>query len=56
MQSKENKCNECPILNEFIDSHLMRCDTAFDLMLEVDDFIANCKCVEDIDDEEYCNL
>ena len=56
MQNSENKCNQCHILNEFIEKNVMRCDTSFDLALEVADFIKNCPCELEDKDEEYCNL
>ena len=46
MQNKPNKCDNCEKLNEFIKTQLLKSESAFDLALDVYEFIKNCECEE----------
>ena len=46
MQNKPSKCDDCEKLNEFIKNQLLKSESAFDLAIDVYDFIKKCECEE----------
>lgn len=46
MQNKLSKCDDCEKLNEFIKTQLLKSESAFDLAIDVYDFIKKCECEE----------
>ena len=47
MQNKSNKCNpECPKIKKYIDDNIMKCESIFDLAIDINEFIKNCECEE----------
>lgn len=46
MQNKSNKCDTCEKLEKFINEALMRTNSSYDLVLDVNEFIKNCECEE----------
>lgn len=51
-----NKCKDCPIYEEKLEETLKKCNSGFDIMLEMNDFIKNCNCENNLKDEgEHTN-
>ena len=47
MQNKSNKCNpKCPKIKKYIDDNIMKCESIFDLAIDINEFIKNCECEE----------
>lgn len=47
MQNKPNKCNkDCPKIKKYIDDNIMNCESIFDLVFDLNEFIKNCECEE----------
>ena len=55
MQNKSNKCNpKCPKIKKYIDDNIMKCESIFDLVFDLNEFIKNCECEEKENEfEEY---
>lgn len=54
MQNKRSKCEKCLKLKDFINKQLMISESAFDLAIDVNEFIKNCECEEKENEfEEY---
>lgn len=47
MQNKLNKCNpKCPKIKKYIDDNIMKCESVFNLVFDINEFIKNCECEE----------
>ena len=57
MQNKVNKCSkDCPKIKKYIDDNIIKCESVFDLVIDVNEFIKNCECEEkENESEEYGN-
>ena len=55
MQNKSNKCDpKCPKIKQYIDDNIMKCESVFDLVFDLNEFIKNCECEEKKNEsEEY---
>jgi hypothetical protein len=47
MQNNSNKCDpKCPKIKKYIDDNIMKCESIFDLVFDLNEFIKNCECEE----------
>lgn len=54
MQNNLSKCDDCKKLKNFVAKQLMISESAFDLAIDVNEFIKNCECEEkEHESEEY---
>ena len=52
MENKYNNCAECDKLVQYINKQMLIAESAFDLALDVSEFIKNCECEEKEDEFE----
>ena len=46
-ENKQSKCDpNCPKIKKYIDENIMRCESVFDLVFDLNEFIEKCECEE----------